>query len=90
MYLYMFLYNRHFGKKIDSTSLRATATDSMRQSGGFKFKLASLCNDNDLFALAFKVAKEIVANDPDLCSIENSGLLSEVSKFVYTDTSTIS
>ena len=68
----------------------AAATDSMRQSGGFKFKLASLCNDNDLFALAFKVAKEIVSNDPDLCSIENSGLLSEVSKFVYTDTSTIS
>ena len=27
--LYMFLYNRHFGKKIDSTSLRATATDSI-------------------------------------------------------------
>ena len=27
--LYMFLYNRHFGKKIDSTALRATATDSI-------------------------------------------------------------
>ena len=27
--LYMFLYNRHFGNKIDSTSLRATATDSI-------------------------------------------------------------
>ena len=68
----------------------ASGTDSMRQSGGFKFKLASICNDTDLFTLAFKVAKEIISKDPDLTSLENSGLLSEVSKYVYTGTSTIS
>ena len=67
-----------------------SGSDTMRQSGGFKFKLASLSNDTDLFTLAFKTAKEIISNDPELCSSENSGLLSEISKFIYSDTSTIS
>ena len=68
----------------------SSGQDSMRQSGGFKFRLASLSNDTELFTLAFNVAKDIISEDPELCSVENAGLLAEISKYVYTDTSTIS
>ena len=44
---------------------------NFRQSGGFEFKLAKLCDDNNLFDLAFSAAKSIVAKDPELASDEH-------------------
>ena len=67
-----------------------SSADGMRQSGGFRFRLASLCDDAELFTLAFKTAKEIVADDPELCKPENYALLEEISKYSYQDSSTIS
>ena len=69
----------------------ATAADgSMRQSGGFEFKLAKLCDDNELFAKAFATAKEITDKDPSLDMPENSELRRIVQKNIYPKTSTIS
>lgn len=66
------------------------ADDSMRQSGGFEFKLAKLCDDNELFAKAFATAKEITDKDPSLDMPENSELRRIVQKNIYPKTSTIS
>ena len=39
---------------------------NMRQSGGFDFKFASMCDDKDLFTEAFATAKSIISADPAL------------------------
>jgi ATP-dependent DNA helicase RecG len=51
-----------------------SADTAMRQSGGFEFKLAKLCDDNSLFSLAFSIAKSIVDKDPELSKEENKAL----------------
>ena len=55
---------------------------NFRQSGGFEFRLAKLCDDNSLFELAFSCAKGIIKNDPDLSSEENVALAKEVRRIV--------
>jgi ATP-dependent DNA helicase RecG len=50
------------------------SNDNIKQSGGFEFKLASLCDDKTLFEHAFSAAKGIVAIDPDLSMSEHSSL----------------
>ena len=47
---------------------------NFRQSGGFEFKLAKLCDDSNLFDLAFAAAKSIVAKDPELTRDEHKAL----------------
>jgi ATP-dependent DNA helicase RecG len=64
--------------------------EGMRQSGGFEFKLAKLCNDNELFAKAFAAAKEIIDKDPHLDMPEHKELHRIISKNIAPITSTIS
>jgi len=52
----------------------ANSGDNLRQSGGFEFKLASLCDDHALFEAAFSAAKGIVLVDPELAHEEHSQL----------------
>lgn len=54
------------------------SNDNMRQSGGFEFRFASLCDSSDLMAKAFEVAKSIVAEDPDLRFDEHKALREEI------------
>lgn len=65
-------------------------TDTMRQSGGLKFKMASLATDTELMTMAFSAAKKLITSDPDLINPENTLLLDAVSSFMSTDFSTIS
>ena len=64
--------------------------DNMRQSGGFEFKMAKLCNDYELFSKAFRSAKAIVEKDPNLTAAENKLLREEVENFIHPLASTIS
>jgi ATP-dependent DNA helicase RecG len=64
-------------------------SDSLRQSGGFEFKLASICDDSDLFDLAFTSAKSIIEADPDLV-LDDHRLLSKMLDSVVKPASTIS
>ncbi len=64
--------------------------ESLRQSGGFEFKLASMCDDTDLFTVAFASAKKLVSEDPELENEENIGLRTEVARYLAPRTSTIS
>ncbi len=69
----------------------ASAKEStMRQSGGFDFKLASLCDDSELLLLAFRTAKEIVADDPGLIKPENENLRRAMQNYIEPQSSTIS
>lgn len=62
---------------------------NFRQSGGFKMKFASMCDDNELFSDAFSAARTIVSDDPDLSKHDHS----ELKKIIfnkYNSSSTIS
>lgn len=63
--------------------------NNLRQSGGFEFKMASVCNDGNLFENAFSAAKDILSNDPELKTAHHALLRDEISAFIY-NTSTIS
>ena len=65
------------------------ADNNIRQSGGFEFKMSSICNDGDLFNSAFAAAKEILDEDPKLQFAHHSLLKEEIAAFIY-NTSTIS
>jgi ATP-dependent DNA helicase RecG len=64
--------------------------NNLRQSGGFEFKLASLCNDKTLFDAAFSEAKSIVKTDPDLEKSDHSLIRRELMRIMTPTTSTIS
>lgn len=64
--------------------------NNLRQSGGFEFKLASLCDDRDLFDAAFSEAKSIVETDPELDNERHSGLKRELMRIMTPSTNTIS
>lgn len=69
----------------------ASNTDeSFRQSGGFEFKFAAMCGDNNLFELAFKTAKEIINIDPKLDLPIHAGLKKILNDKLETSISTIS
>ena len=67
-----------------------SGTGALRQSGGFKFKMASLSTDTDLMNSAFSAAKKLISEDPDLTMPENALLYNEISKILISDFSTIS
>lgn len=64
--------------------------DTLRQSGGFSFKFASMCDDYDLFSKAFADAKMIIERDPELKADEHSALKNDISRRLSIDISTIS
>ena len=69
--------------------LSSKADNNIRQSGGFEFKMASICNDGDLFNSAFSAAKEILSIDPKLGMAHHTLLRDGISAFMC-NTSTIS
>lgn len=68
----------------------SVSDDSMRQSGGFEFKLAKLCDDTELFSKAFVAAKEITASDPYLELEEHKELKETLENYITPSVSTIS
>ena len=46
--------------------LRGSSDNTVRQSGGVKFRLAELCDDAELLRTAFDEAKELLSADPNL------------------------
>ena len=46
--------------------LKGAQDDSVRQSGGVKFKLAELCDDSELLKIAFDEAKGLLSRSPEL------------------------
>ena len=68
----------------------ASDANALRQSGGFQFKVASLCNDTELFNNAFVTAKEIITKDPELQNEEHRLLKEETDRYAIKDSSTIS
>lgn len=69
----------------------ATNTDNnLRQSGGFGFKFASMCDDNNLFSAAFATAKQIINIDPSLDLPIHQGLKEAVINKLNASSSTIS
>ena len=68
----------------------SSSQNTLRQSGGFEFKLAKLCDDTALFELAFKTAKEISENDPLLESDEHKLLKLALKDYITPTASTIS
>lgn len=67
--------------------LRGNGDESVRQSGGVKFRLAELCDDTGLMKNAFSEAGALVREDPTL---ENYPLLAErVNKMFTLDVGTI-
>lgn len=65
-------------------------SDELRQSGGFEFKMAKLCDDTELFNAAFSSAKQIISDDPELLKLENYGLRELLSENFENNTSSIS
>ncbi len=69
----------------------ATNSDNnFRQSGGFNFKFASMCDDSDLFSSAFATAKQIINIDPNLDLPIHQGLKEAVINKLNASSSTIS
>ncbi|MBE6537262.1 MAG: ATP-dependent DNA helicase RecG [Ruminococcaceae bacterium] len=66
------------------------SNDNFRQSGGFEFKFAKLCDDTDLFSSAFATAKEIFARDPELALPEHSALRDALGSIIESNNQNIS
>ena len=64
--------------------------DNFRQSGGFEFKFAKLCEDTELFESAFSAAKFIVSSDPELKLAEHSALRIKLDALISSNASSIS
>ncbi len=64
--------------------------NNLRQSGGFEFKYASLCDSADLLNTAFAVAKSIVESDPKLELEVHAELKKETDRRISISGSTIS
>ena len=67
----------------------SNSDNNLRQSGGFEFKMASLCNDGELLSYAFAAAKDMLSEDPELSMAHHVLIRDEISAFIY-NTSTIS
>ena len=68
----------------------SNSNDNFRQSGGFEFKFAKLCNDNELFAAAFATAKSIIERDPELEFEEHLGLKNTLGDIINNNNNNIS
>ena len=64
--------------------------DNLRQSGGFEFKFATMCDSAELFEAAFSTAKSIVDRDPELTLAEHHALKADIEKYTNSSSSTIS
>ena len=64
--------------------------NNMRQSGGFEFKFAAMCDDTELVNSAFEVAKGIIARDPELRLEEHLGLKARLDSMLDINASTVS
>lgn len=68
----------------------SVSDDNLRQSGGFEFKFASMCDSTELLSTAFSVAKSIVDTDPNLELEVHSELKKEIDRRIHIASSTIS
>ena len=66
------------------------STHNFRQSGGFEFKFAKLCDDTTLFTKAFGAAKHIAQIDPELDLPEHAGLKNRLGYIINRNSSDIS
>ena len=66
------------------------SSDNFRQSGGFEFRFATMCDDSELFTKAFSSAKTVIEADPNLEKPEHEDLKKEIALHLRTDSSTIS
>ena len=67
--------------------LRGSGDETVRQSGGVKFRLAELCDDAELLKNAFDEAKALLEESPDLSAYP--ALAEEVKKMFTLDKGTI-
>ena len=68
-----------FGNGVDQT---------IRQSGGLKFRIADICNDVQLLSMAFAAAKNLISQDKEL---KDYPLLSQIVKAMFSyDSGTVS
>lgn len=67
--------------------LRNASDDTVRQSGGVRFKLAELCDDAELLTSAFDEAKNLLAASPDLSLYPS--LAQELSKMFTPEQGTV-
>jgi ATP-dependent DNA helicase RecG len=68
----------------------SVSDNNLRQSGGFEFRFASLCDDSQLFSQAFAIAKSIISIDPKLSLQEHQLLKTEIERRFNISQSTIS
>ena len=68
----------------------SVSSDNLRQSGGFEFYFAQMCDDKTLFDNAFSIAKSLLESDPKLSSPDNLMLRDELFKMTKINSSTIS
>ncbi len=64
--------------------------NNLRQSGGFEFHFATMCDNNEFFTAAFSAAKSISDRDPELKENEHSLLKLELKNLFVLNSSTIS
>jgi ATP-dependent DNA helicase RecG len=67
--------------------LRGSSDESVRQSGGVKFRLAELCEDAQLLRTAFDEARALLDKDPEL--VDYPALSRQVSRMFTLDAGTI-
>lgn len=68
----------------------SVSDNNLRQSGGFEFRFASMCDSTDLLAKAFAVAKSIVSADPELVLPIHKEIKKETERRIKVSESTIS
>ncbi len=68
----------------------SVSDNNLRQSGGFEFRFASMCDSSDLLTKAFQVAKSIVGSDPNLEKSAHRELKAEIDRRFSVSESTIS
>lgn len=68
----------------------SVSDDNLRQSGGFEFRFASMCDSAELLTTAFSVAKSIVESDPKLELPAHTELKKETDRRIRVASSTIS
>jgi ATP-dependent DNA helicase RecG len=68
----------------------SVSDNNLRQSGGFEFKFASMCDSTELLEAAFATAKTIVKHDPDLSRAEHAEIKKTLERHISINSSTIS
>lgn len=68
----------------------SVSDNNLRQSGGFEFRYASMCDSTEMLTSAFAAAKSIVAADPKLELPQHANLKKETDRRINVSRSTIS